>query len=71
VDRFTSKQDQNDQRPILHMVQCISPAEVLCFVIFVCNYLAGPCTYGVTVSMTFDVQRNGNDADCTRGILFL
>ena len=27
VDRFTSNQHQNDQRPILHIVKYISPAE--------------------------------------------
>jgi len=40
VDQFTSNQDQIDQRPILHnVVEYISPAKMLRFVIFVCNYL--------------------------------
>jgi len=55
VDRFTSNQDQNDHRPILHIVEYISSAEMFCFVI-ICNqhycaagsYVAEvtwPCTY--------------------------
>ena len=35
VDRFTLNQDQNHQRPILHIFKYISPAEMLPFVIFV------------------------------------
>ena len=53
VYRFTSNQDQNDQRLILHIIEYISPAKLLRFVILVCNYRAGPhvaaaiwpCTY--------------------------
>ena len=43
VDRFMSNQDQNDERPIPHIVQYISSAEMLQFLIIcidlICNYL--------------------------------
>jgi len=35
VDRFTSNQDQNHHRPILHVIEY---AEMFRFVIFVSNY---------------------------------
>jgi len=35
-DRFTPNQDQNDQWPILHIFEYISPAEIVLFVI-ICN----------------------------------
>jgi len=41
--RFTSNQDQNDQRPILHILSNIfHQRKCFVFVIFVCNYLGGP-----------------------------
>jgi len=42
VDRFTSIQDQNDHRSILHYIfEHMSQAEMLLFVTFVCNCRGG------------------------------
>jgi len=55
VDRFTSSQDQNDYQSTTHIVEYISPSEILHFVIFACNFTKGQhiaaatwlCTYGI------------------------
>jgi len=51
VDLFTSKQDQNDHRPILQINGLyISQVEMLCFVISViCNYAVGPHVTAATI----------------------
>jgi len=48
-----SNQDQSDHhQPILHILSLyISPAEMVCFVLFFCNYLGGPSIAAATVHL--------------------
>jgi len=54
VDRFTSNQDQNDQRPTTHIVEYTSPAKMLRFDVI--RHYAWPCALS-TLNFTIVLYR--------------